>query len=75
VLCDLAVKAGVVGEELITSDAMTTAYGGSTYNLPPRVQHWAGVPRYNALADMNDGGESFATIATLIESNPAGLFK
>jgi hypothetical protein len=71
VLCDLAVKAGVL-------KVFPTGRG----NLPLNVKRWAGLvdpaggyDGHQNLADDNDSGNRFKTIANIIESEPEGLFK
>ena len=81
VLCDLAIKAGVIPR-----------YSPSSCFLPQEVTDWAGLngrdgsyERNGAqftLAEDNDGnkhagiaGKTFAEIADIIESEPKGLFK
>jgi hypothetical protein len=79
VLCDLAVKARVISAPVLTDDAFV--YGKEDTHLPPKVREWAGIKTPNgdlafgdSLAEMNDDGKKFTTIAKLIESKPDGLF-
>jgi hypothetical protein len=78
VLCDLAVKAGVI---TVTGGDVTAAeYGpdAETLTLPDKVMDWAGTGdsnpevlyyggRYDTLASLNDNDVPFGTIADLIE--------
>jgi hypothetical protein len=83
VLCDLAVKAGVIPEPVTVDGVDGYAFGDAIAALPARVKEWAGlshvnppvdVPRRTSLADrtslasLNDNGSSFAKIADLIEA-------
>lgn len=82
VLCDLAVKAKVIdapewelfGDNYQYGSAHDTAY------LPTEVMEWAGLREDNGgfedgvLAELNDDGKKFKTIANIIESKPEGLF-
>lgn len=81
VLSDLAVEAGVTTREERTAATgeQYCAYGPccSFDYLPDEVQCWAGLSTHNpqvmwrgefsSLAELNDGGQSFAQIADLIE--------
>lgn len=87
VLCELAVKEGVIGLPSLVSDNMYS-YGdqgnlkGNRSFLPDIVQEWAGVTtnygKMNtpelSLVDVNDTGKTFEEIAELIASEPEGLF-
>lgn len=71
VLCELAVAAKVTDKD----------YEGETIVLPDSVVKWASMRYKNAsfgdetsLAQINDAGKKFKTIAKIIESNPEGLF-
>ena len=90
VLCDLAAKAGVIPSPSAAFSTGNNAspigvYGSNRTSLPVPVMKWVGVKTdmgqfrdgrsIVSLADLNDSGESFATIADLIESNPEGLFE
>lgn len=61
-------------------------YGGNAEFLPPRVQRWLGLAFSDGhflnrdgtadhLTTLNDKGNSFETIASIIEQKPANLFK
>lgn len=82
VLCDMAVKAGVVKETVVEDyDYTYSRYGvdGRTSYLPSEVVSWAGLG--NSYGDpklfgpsldlprMNDKGISFTDIANVIEDN------
>ena len=80
VLCDLAVKAGIIEDAKpmpmgIASDAPgRMGYDGTSHYLPERVQTWAALasndPEVGAdlsLAIANDWGQTFAEIADLID--------
>ena len=73
VLCDLAVKAGVVKRSQAAAVTMHR-YDDAGHYLPPAVQDWAGlrtenpaVPGVGLLSNMNDDGCSFAQIADAID--------
>lgn len=61
-----------------------TKYGGELEALPEEVRDWVGLQdttgryngpkEFNSLAWLNDSGKTFAEIADIIESRPAGLF-
>lgn len=82
VLCDLAVKAGGVVEEVDTPEEGREGvvyYDGDQSFPPPSVVVWAGIPdQYGrvpgslgderALYQLNDAGTSFAVIADEIEN-------
>lgn len=81
VLCNLAVKAGVIAAPKLISDGQFS-YEGRAGTLPTKVTTWAklrspnGDNRFwNSLDAMNDDGKRFSTIAKFIESEPEGLFK
>lgn len=86
VLCELAVKHGVIGPAEQKNE-YSYGYGPNSEwfgALPPKVAGWAGLRHSNgsyyggnggSLTDLNDGGTSFAEIADVIESEPEGLFK
>lgn len=81
VLCELAVKAGVI-HELRVGAAGAVEYGNhsgsSQIALPFSVQQWAGLANENpnvnieggidSLAALNDDGVDFAAIADLIDA-------
>ena len=69
VLCDLAVKAGVI-----------TRFNGQCGVPRPKVVKWVGLRKAkgsykgNDLVTRNDNGASFKAIAKIIEKQPKGLF-
>ncbi len=82
VLCDLAIKEGVIEDWKLDSVAALNASNvwhadGAHEYLPVSVQKWAGINSENpvlddeessfTLADENDNGASFHTISNLIE--------
>lgn len=77
VLCDLAVKAGVIEEPEVNEDYRRLNYDGEEAVLPPSVQVWAGTDdRGNnpdgpdlGLASKNDRGSSFSEISAIISRN------
>lgn len=83
VACKLAADNGVVSADDAYSDVV---YAGCTVAMPPVVRNWLGLSGnlggyrvdgkfgFDSLAAQNDSGVSFATIAGIIESAPAGLF-
>lgn len=80
VVCELAIKAGVpVGVGAI---GLLPTFEGETARLPKGVRDWIGLrDAYGSydgdstsLSHENDHGKSFAEIADIIESEPAGLF-
>lgn len=91
VLCDLAVKEGILpkptkkrrAEDADPDDAIKVQYGSTkmTAVLPTKVRDWAGLTtsqgdyRHTALTKQNDDGKTFKQIAKIIESKPEGLFK
>jgi len=83
VLCDLAVKAKVIPEPLTLEigGIQEFRYEGYSGNLPEEVMKWAGLEdssgsyEGDSLADLNDNGKKFTTIAKIIESRPEGLFR
>lgn len=84
VLCDLAVKNGIISEPIGVS---IYAYDGSEVSVPLAVMEWAGLSHADgqfpgapdvpddSLTSMNDRGVSFSAIADLIDSRPDGLFR
>jgi hypothetical protein len=54
--------------------------GASVGRLPNEVKNWAGIEadlgefEGGSLAELNDDGKKFSTIAKIIESKPDGLF-
>ena len=85
VLCDLAVKAGVVSAAAAREDGYPWAYDGVPDYLPKSVQEWAGLkegnplvygpnaPARDHLARLNDDYEDydFARIADAIDGGAA----
>lgn len=75
VLCDLAVKDGIVTQYV--DEYHHYYYADQDAVLPAKVIEWAGVPdsdpdvtcngEATTLANLNDNGKSFAEIADLIE--------
>lgn len=84
VACELAVKEGVIKPGKFMEDRKEFRYGKDYYFLPTKVQDWLGLStkkgkfvsktKITDLADKNDAGASFKTIAKIIESEPEGLF-
>ena len=80
VLCDLAVKAGVIEEPVQEFNMGSYMYGSQQNSafLPDEVANWADVDRFGQkyddpeavrdLAKMNDDGETFEAIADVIEA-------
>ena len=80
VLCDLAVKAGVIEgptQEFAGGSYMYGAAGNSAF-LPNEVGDWSGVDRFGQtsgveeffdVVQMNDDGATFEAIADVIEAN------
>lgn len=79
VLCDIAVKDGIIEKEAHYG-YNAVCFGGSSEVLPTSVMDWAGMVLGNAvglleledgtrmtLADLNDAGLTFAQIADVIE--------
>lgn len=79
VLCDLAVKAGVVGcrhDPRLGYMYGPYPLGASSAFLPQEVVKWAGldthspeIPGHSTLSTLNDDGHSFLEIAALIEAH------
>jgi hypothetical protein len=84
VLCELAVKAGIIPAPVYAVDddspmAKVWHYDDDfTTALPYRVSQWAGLPTDNPVIDLdsrrtaincNDSGQSFSDIADLIQKN------
>lgn len=82
VLCDLAVKAGVIPEpERERGDRGSYEYGasGNAAFLPSEVARWADIDRWGQkhdgedtshdLVQLNDNGATFAEIADVIEAH------
>ena len=90
VLCELAVKAKVIGPPVQNSGGIFI-YSGNDSELPQKVREWAGLTtvdgkftdeklrektKQNDLAGLNDySGKRFRGIASIIESEPEGLFE
>ena len=88
VLCDLAVKEGVIPPPTKGTISPYYLYGTGDHKvsgvLPQEVMDWVGArsgagefwePRYRTLAGINDSDDStFEEIASIIESEPRGLF-
>lgn len=85
VLCDLAVRAGVIAPPE-SNDFGYLMYGGGSYDLPVPVRVWAGltsssgtfdekIRRQYSLVNLNDDvkGFTFKKIADVIEREPEGL--
>ena len=72
VLCDLAVKAKVIGEPVDCGGFWS--FEGNAHFLPAAVMTWAGIRENDpvvygagALSNLNDDGTPFAEIADLID--------
>ena len=87
VACDLAVKAGIIGNPLFNGDASVPRfeYGDGMWGtVPEKVRLWlclktsAGWYRANGdialTSDNDDRNKTFLEIADIIESEPDGLF-
>ena len=83
VLCELALKEGVI-EAARDQGSSYYAYGRHSNYLPEKVREWVGLtersgaygpPSTSNLAQDNDFGSDFNTIAATIESEPEGLFE
>jgi hypothetical protein len=79
VLCDLAVKAGVIPEpERVELGSYEYGAHSNSAFLPDEVAQWADVDRFGQkyddtetsydLAQMNDGGATFEAIAAVVEA-------
>lgn len=84
VLCDLAVRAKVIEAPPAVKIGETFYYGEcrDEVSLPSEVREWAGLTSYygyydddSSLAELNDMGKTFKTIAKVIKSAPKGLFE
>lgn len=81
VLCDMAVRAGVIPKPEIPQLGCEYQYEGKK-GLPPKsVLNWVGLATDSgrseglaSLASLNDEGKTFKHIAKIIESEPEGLF-
>jgi hypothetical protein len=84
VLCELAVKAGIIPAPVYAADDGISGTKVWHYDddftvvLPYRVSQWAGLPTDNPVIDpdngktainCNDNGQSFSDIADLIQKN------
>lgn len=78
VLCDLAVKAGVIDEPEYDDDQHAAFYDGEGAILPVRVYEWAGLANIHGdptedksyyLPSKNDQGATFTEIAKIIQEN------
>ena len=83
VLCELAVKEGVIEAARDQGSSYYIYVGDSNY-LPEKVREWVGLtersgaygpPGTSNLAKDNYFGSDFNTIAATIESEPEGLFE
>lgn len=80
VLCDMAVRAKVIPAPLPVGIGDAYEYVNQTGNLPRAVRDWAGMMDRSGdydsgnLANLNDDGKKFKTIAKIIKSDPKGLF-
>ena len=82
VLCDLAVKAGVIGPPINTDHEIEVfVYGADRCTLPWQVQEWAALTSPNGaygmrqgLAQDNDNGKTFEDIANTILRRQPDLF-
>jgi hypothetical protein len=81
VLCDLAVKEGIIPEPTLSVGNKIYSYDEEAGVLPVKVREWVGLSDVHgnyatsSLITDNDGGRSFNVIAEIIESEPKGLFK
>jgi hypothetical protein len=79
VLCDLAVKAGIIPQEKLPTDEYRYGpqpYGTCVAYLPDVVVEWAELPSHNpkvgsgiTLAALNDEGRPFEEIADAIDES------
>lgn len=77
VLCELAVDAGIIERKVILTSQREEIYeyGGRSVFVPVEVEVWAGLQETNPLASQrtlakhNDKGESFSSIAEIIDAN------
>jgi hypothetical protein len=80
VLCEMAVRAKVLSPPERDCTDEIYYYEMDEGELPEVVKQWAGIAgscgefEGGSLAEMNDEGRKFTTIAKLIESKPEGLF-
>lgn len=84
VLCDLAVKDGVIQKPKTFDNIMY--FSGSAYGVPEKVKKYVGLRtsygngimlgEYCSISSLNDRDKKkFSTIAKIIESRPEGLFE
>lgn len=79
VLCDLAVKEGVIPAPVLTFWS-SFSYQEETGSLPVEVRDWAGLKTCagsfdnKSLMELNDFRIPFVEIAAIIKSEPEGLF-
>ncbi|RTM07445.1 MAG: hypothetical protein EKK31_11845 [Hyphomicrobiales bacterium] len=80
-MCCLGVLADISGCEWSpATEIFGMAADGEDRSAPLRARNFVGLATSLgsaisfSLMDLNDGGESFATIANIIESEPLGLF-
>lgn len=70
VLCDLAVKDGILDQpDRGPYRGSPWSYGGNSGYPPVGVDYWVGALRMGTLVDMNDTGVPFSEIADYIEAN------
>lgn len=82
IACVVAIKAGVRVRAVRNGDHGKMIYGGKAGVLPRQVRCWLGLATDYAgfnngsrsLANDNDSGKCFKTIAKIIRSKPEGLF-
>lgn len=91
VACEVLIERGYKIEKIFencghpTKRGRLVSYGDECEALPAAAQHALGLAdsmgdydnglRHTSLAQLNDQGRRFATIADIIESAPEGLFK
>ena len=79
--CCLGVACDIYSKDTGKANWDNRHFLGVTDIMPDEVAEWFGFYSRNGLYEkgslvkLNDGGESFETIASLIESEPEGLFK
>jgi len=84
VLCETALKMGVIGEkDIVSFSNRTRVYKGDSFYLPSIVAekakmhqegHVRGHDAINSLVDLNDSGWSHPKIAKFIRKNPEKVF-
>ena len=82
VLCEIAVEQEIIPQPTKPNDAGVYTYVRSKEGLPEKVRKWAGISKMGdflfrnekedfdykvSLAELNDEGESFSSIANIIE--------